>query len=115
MMRRAVSTAHREIVKRAKAGQCWFLFEQHNPCTRNDRAAALVRFDTVGEQLEQGSLAGAVAPNQGKPVALADKNVQIPEQPARPLDETKAFIGKNGGRHCRFPLLFRHSCEGGNP
>ena len=38
----------------------------------------------------------------GKPVALADENVEILEEPARSLDKAEAFIGENGRGHVRF-------------
>ena len=65
----------------------------------DDGALALVGVDAAGEQLQQRRLAGTVAADQREPVARADIDVEILEQPTAALDEAKAFIRKNGCCH----------------
>jgi hypothetical protein len=68
------------------------LLQQHHPGTRNNLPLALVRIDQAGEAFEQGRLASAVAADQRQPVARPDENVEIAEEPAFTLDQSKAFI-----------------------
>ena len=75
------------------------LLEQDDIRPRNDRALALVRVDQPGEALEQGRLAGAVAADQRQPVALADVQVELAEQPAFALDQPKVFVGEDRRGH----------------
>ena len=77
------------------------LLEQHDLRAGHDRPLALVGVDQPGEALEQRRLAGAVAADQRQPVALADVQVEVAEQPAFALDEAEAFVGQDRRGHGR--------------
>ena len=66
---------------------------------RLDRAGAFIRFDLTADELEQRRLARAVAADERQPVALADMNVDVAEQPVRTLAEAEIFEGEDGSRH----------------
>ena len=92
------------------------LLEQHDAAPRDDRSPALVRVDQAGEALQQGRLARAVAADQRQPVARADVDVEMAEQPAFALNEPEVFVRECRRRHgppdrCgysrRHPLQFR--------
>ena len=102
MRRRAVCTAYGKIAQCRKAAKGGLLLEKDDLRSRHNRAPTLVGFDLVREQFEERGLPRAVAPDQRKPVALADENVEILEQPTRSLDEAEAFIGEDGRGHVRF-------------
>ena len=75
------------------------LLEQHDAASRDDRPPPLVRIDQPGEALQQRRLAGAVAADQRKPVARADVNVEMTEQPSFALNEPKVFVGEGRSGH----------------
>jgi hypothetical protein len=80
------------VFQRGEGGEHRLLFEQHDPGTGHDRPSPLVGLDRTGDRLEQGRLAGAVAADQRQPVARADMQVEMAEQPARPLNDAKVFV-----------------------
>jgi hypothetical protein len=96
---RGVGRSQRIIAQRRAAFHARLLLQQDHPRTGLDGAAALVRIDGTGDQLEQGGLARAVAADQRQPVARADMDVQMPEQPAGALNDTEILIGKDGSSH----------------
>ncbi len=81
------------------AGDARVLLQQHDAGARHDRPAPFVGVDAPGDQLEQRRLAGAVAADQRQPVARADIEVEVAEQPAGALDEAEVFIGEDGSGH----------------
>ena len=81
-----------EIHQRRETRKIGFLFEHDDMGAGDDDALALVGVDLAREQLEQGRLARAVATDQRQPVALADVDVEIPEQPAAALHKAEAFV-----------------------
>ncbi len=79
------------------------LLEQHDRGPGLDRPPALVGLDQPGEALEQRGLARAVAADQRQPVARADVEVEVAEQPAFALDQAQAFLSEDRCGH-RPPL-----------
>ena len=73
------------------------LLEQHDLGAGDDRAPALVGLDQAGEAFEEGRLAGPVAADQRQPVARADEDIEVAEQPAFALNQAEIFVGQNGG------------------
>ena len=92
MLGRGIGAVDRIVHQRREAAEIGFLFEQHDMRAGDDRALALVGVDAAGEQLQQRRLARAVAADQREPVALADIDVEILEQPAAALHQAEAFI-----------------------
>ena len=81
-----------EVHQSVEGRKIGFLFEHHDMGAGDDDALALVGVDLGREQFEQGRLARAVASDQRQPVAFADIDVEILEQPAAALNEAEAFI-----------------------
>ena len=75
------------------------LLEQHDAASRDDRSPALVRIDQSREALQQRRLADAVAADQRQPVARADVNVEMAEQPPFALNEPEVFVRECRRRH----------------
>ena len=90
-----VAARQREIHQRVEAGEERILFEHDDPRARLDLALAAVGVDPVGDELEQGGFARAVAPDQRQSVARADVQVEVLEQPAAALLQAQAFPGKD--------------------
>ncbi|MCY1172293.1 hypothetical protein D9M73_124260 [compost metagenome] len=97
-LRRIVARQH-IIGERRKARHRRFLLELDHARARHDRAPPLVGIDLAAEQLEQGRLARAVAPDQRQPVARPDMNIEPTEQPARALNDAEIFICENWCSH----------------
>jgi hypothetical protein len=81
------------------AGHGRILLEHDDPLARHRGALALVRVDEPGQALQKRRLARPVAPDQRQPVARADVDVEVPEQPALPLNEAEVFKRKHGRGH----------------
>ncbi len=71
-----------EPVKRTDVG---ILFQHHDIGARHNNTVALVCLDRSGHQLHQRRFASPIAANQRQPVARADEQVDILEQPAATL------------------------------
>ena len=89
---RRIGSADRKIVQRRIAGDVRVLLQRDDMRARRDGALAFVRLDLPADQLEQGRLARAIAPDERKPVALANGEIETPEQPAAALNQTEIFI-----------------------
>src|SRR4051794_15918018 len=91
MARRRIVAGQSEVEKGLVAGEEGVLLQRDDPGAWLNRAGAPVRLDFAGDQLEQRGLAGAVAADEREPVALADREIQVLEQPAGALDQAQAF------------------------
>ena len=98
-MLRCIGGGQDVIGERRETGEIGFLLEQDHLGAGDDRAPAFVGVDAAGDQLEQGRLACAVAPDQRQPVARLDIEIEVAKQPAGALDDAKVFICENGGSH----------------
>jgi hypothetical protein len=98
---RCVVAAHHIVAQGRKAAQVGLLFKDHDPGARDDRPAALIALDAAAEQLEQGGLARAVAPDQCEAIARTDMDVQVAKKPSRTLDKAEAFECENRCCHVR--------------
>ena len=99
MRGRRIIAREREIMQRRKGRDVRVLFQRDDARARLDRAGAFIRFDLTADELEQRRLARAVAADERQPVALADMNVDVAEQPVRTLAEAEIFEGEDGSRH----------------
>ncbi len=77
------------VVQRLEAVHLRILLEEDDVGARNDRALAAVGVDQPGEAFEQGRLARPVAADERQPVALADVEVEVLEQPALALNSPR--------------------------
>ena len=89
---RSIGPGKHPFLQRRMIGHDRILLQQDNSSSGHDLAFALIRLDQVGEAFEQRRLARAVASDQGQPVARADVNVEVPEQPSLALHQAKVFI-----------------------
>jgi len=92
---RGTPARQRKVAQRRKAGHGGFLLEQDHARTWHDGPPPLVAVDLPGEKPEKRGLARAIAADQRQPVARCHIEVEVAEQPSRPLDETKIFKSEN--------------------
>ena len=96
---RGIGTVQGKVHQRLVPGKERVLFQHDDFGSRLDRALAPVRLDLPRDQPQQRGLARSVAPDQRQPIARADVQVEILEQPAGALDQAEAFISENGCGH----------------
>jgi hypothetical protein len=82
----SIRAVNHPVLQRLEAVHVRILLEKDDVGARNDRSLAAVGVDQAGEALEQGRLACPVAADKRQPVALADVEVEVLEQPALALD-----------------------------
>ena len=82
MARRCVGAGEHIVEQGGVPRHARVLFEHHHAGTGDDRAATLVGVDGPCDQLEQCRLARAVAPDQRQPVARANVEAEVAEEPA---------------------------------
>ena len=104
ILQRRIVPAEHVVAKRREAAQVRLLFEQDDARAGLDRSPALVGVDLAGDQLQQGRLARAVAPDQRQPVARTDMHVEPAKEPAGALDEAEIFECEDWCCHVTGPL-----------
>ena len=82
-----------------EGAQVGFLLQQDDAGPRHDRPPPLVRIDDARDQFQERRLARAVAPDERKPVALADLQVEVAKEPSRSLDEAEVFVSEDWCGH----------------
>ena len=108
---RRVIAGEGEVAERGEPGDRRVLVEQDDARAGADRPPPLVDLDPPGEDLEQRRLARAVAADERQTVALADGEVESPQQPAAALDQADVFERDDGSCHgppCRGGRAARH-------